>query len=145
MLEKIGNLFAEARQSDWICITTDSSIRQDGHAVMGRGIALEAKIKFPQLPIELGKLIKREGNQVYLFPSMGIITFPTKEDFYMKSSINLIENSCKALVNLVEGFPLRGNILIPRPGCGYGKLKWQQVRPILEKHLKTDQYVIFRL
>ena len=36
-------------KADWICVTTNGKIRADGRAVMGAGIAKDAKIRFPDI------------------------------------------------------------------------------------------------
>ena len=143
MIEQTGDIWLAAGFNDWPVITTNGSLRRDGSAVMGRGIALEAAERFPQLPILLGERLKREGNQVFIWFQFGLFTFPTKELYHQPSPIELIENGCKTLVNMVEHYRIKSDVMLPRLGCGNGRLKWKQVRPIVEKYLKGDQFIVF--
>ena len=49
-------------QFDVLFITTNGTIKKDGKAVMGRGIAAEAKSKYPSIPSKLGELLGMGGN-----------------------------------------------------------------------------------
>lgn len=111
---------------------------------MGKGIALEARERYPELPAQLGRNIKATGNTVYIFLEHGLITFPTKENYWEQASLALIERSARCLKNLVTDLGMKNRILIPRPGCGAGRLQWKQVKPVLEPFFRTDQYIIFR-
>ena len=51
MIELDSNIWDSTSQ--FKCITTNSVIKANGHLVMGRGIALEASIKYPKLSFEL--------------------------------------------------------------------------------------------
>lgn len=144
MIELQGDIWQNAEHSDWVTITTNGGTNKSGQAIMGKGIALEAKERFPQLPALLGFKLLSTGNTVYTFPAYGIITFPTKENFWEKSTLQLISTSARCLSNLVADFGLCGRILLPRPGCGNGKLTWKQVKPVIEPFFGSDQYVIFR-
>jgi len=43
MKEVIGNIWNYYNKGNWIVITTNGTIKKNGEAVMGRGVALEAK------------------------------------------------------------------------------------------------------
>ena len=55
MQEIIGEMWDFWNQGHWICILTSGHIKRNQEATMGGGCALEAKIKFPALPRQLGK------------------------------------------------------------------------------------------
>ena len=121
-----------------IVITTNGIVKRNGDAVMGAGIALEMAKKFPLFPKVFGDKLKKDGNHVALFyvPQVNgrkVITFPVKNHFKEKASLELIERSCQELVKLADLYKLT-QICLPRPGCGVGGLKWKQVEPILEKY-----------
>lgn len=139
MREMVGDLWevkCEAR-----CITTNGLTLQDGTAVMGAGIAKQAKARYPWLPRHLGKLLQSRGNHVYYlgqWEGAKLVTFPTKHDWRDNSDPELIRQSCRELKNL--GY--KGVVAMPRPGCGNGGLDWAAVKPILEQELPEDNYVV---
>jgi hypothetical protein len=141
MIEIVGNMWKI--DCDAICVTTNGIIKKDGTAVMGAGVAHQAKIRYPSLPRELATALRLTGNHVYHIPQSdctNIITFPTKHNWKDDSDIALIEQSCKELVVLTD--KSRWNkIVLTRPGCANGKLDWSIVKPILEKHL-DDRFII---
>ena len=142
MIELNANIWDVATENDAIVITTNGTVTGKGKCVMGRGIAFEAKQKFPGIDSELGNLIKLHGNKVFLLcPYSGpvIYTLPVKHQWWEKADTALIVDSCKNLVDIVGDF--EGKIYMPRPGCGNGKLEWQDVKPLIEKFL-DDKFVV---
>lgn len=140
MVEVKGNLWTYP--ADIRVITTNGTVKKNGECVMGRGCALEAKKKYPAIPILLGRHIKENGNHVgFIFGSAeGIYSFPVKHNWYDKADINLIKSSALELVFLLPNKELR--VVMPRPGCGNGGLKWEDVKPILEPILDDRFHVI---
>jgi len=67
MLEAYGNIWDLAPDYDAVVITTNGYVKKNGEAVMGRGIAKEAKEIFPDLPLKLGKRITEHGNFCFGF------------------------------------------------------------------------------
>lgn len=121
-----------------IVITTNGIVKKNGEAVMGAGIALAMAKKAPLFPKVFGDKLKKDGNHVSLFfvpqvKGRKVITFPVKNHFKEKASLELIERSCQEIVKLADKCKLT-QICLPRPGCGVGGLKWKQVEPILEKY-----------
>jgi hypothetical protein len=57
--EITGDLWqlADFGHADAVCITTNGYVRRDGHAVMGRGCALQAAKRWPLLPKVLGDIL----------------------------------------------------------------------------------------
>jgi len=153
MKEVKGNIWDYHDKGYWIVITTNGTVRKDGACVMGRGVAKQAAIKYPQLPRELGKLIKLRGNVCHVMWGLGIITFPVKHNWWEKADLTLIEKSCKELVQKVcdidefksDTYPENNwpdEVYMVRPGCGNGGLRWKDVEPILDKHLKRRYIVV---
>jgi hypothetical protein len=69
---------------DAICVTTNGTVTKNGEAVMGRGIALEAKTRFPGLEFRFGKMLQAHGNepmQIETSQGTAIVSFPTKPDY----------------------------------------------------------------
>lgn len=134
-----GNIWDYHKQGHWIVITTNSFVKKDGACVMGRGVALQAKLKFPSLPYHLGDYIKKFGNHVTLQPDCHIFTFPVKHNWWEKADLELIEQSCEELVDVADAFV--PPFYMVRPGCGNGKLNWKDVKSILEKYL-DDRFIV---
>ena len=150
MQEIEGNLWDSSIACDLRVITTNGATRKDGAAIMGRGCALEARNRFPGIDVELGWLITTHGNRVMRFKkefSHGgarIASFPVKDHWKDAADPVLIRRSARQLIALADKFSYTTNILIPRPGCGNGKLSWKQVRPILSEVLDNRFTVIVR-
>jgi len=165
MIEGYGDLWAAAKEenADAIVITTNGFVKKNGEAVMGRGIALEAKNAYPDLPKSLGSMINKHGNKVFgfYFGSIWLFTVPVKPTvgpngepgWRAKAQIPLIEDSIKQLVGAEPYYGLMRNIsdsmntliekiYMPRPGCGNGGLKWEVVKPIIEPYL-DDRFTVF--
>ena len=130
-------------------ITTNGFVKKNGEAVMGRGCAKEASRKWPELPDKLGWFIKQRGNHVHslgefdtMTERMRLVSFPVKHHWYQDADPVLIEQSCQELVALAGLYSHTTVFVIPRPGCGNGKLRWDDVKPILEKYFDERFHVI---
>lgn len=122
-----------------IIIPTNGCQRTNGLAVMGKGLALAAATRFPELPALLGMDLKSGGNHVYYFPTLRVVTFPTKEDWHHKSNTRLIRRSAAELKALML---FRGlEVALPLVGCGAGGLAWREVEPVLD-HMLGDQKAV---
>lgn len=152
MLEEQCNIWDKYDAGEWICILTNNStklhmvnyVKSEPWAIMGRGIAKEAKDRFPELPARLGRLIVGQViNDTYLLQDLRLVIFPTKYQWHESSSIELIKNSCKMLVGyLNSGYMER--VYLPRPGCGYGGLEWDNVKRYIEGILDDRVIVVWR-
>jgi O-acetyl-ADP-ribose deacetylase (regulator of RNase III)/uncharacterized protein YwgA len=112
--------------------------------VMGKGIALAFKKAFPlnyrlyreaceNKEFSVGNLLVTETGQ--LTPKF-IINFSTKEHWRGRSKIAFIEKGMKELVKAIETHHIK-SIAIPPLGCGNGGLKWEVVKPLILKELKS--------
>jgi len=146
MIEVYGNFWDI--EADAKCITTNGFVKKNGEGVMGRGIAKQAANRFPNLPAAVGWQLQMKGNHVANV--LGIldvdyITFPVKHNWWEKADFALIKRSAEELVVMADSY--RGvwnRILLPRPGCGNGGLRWDDVQPILEPIL-DDRFMIVSL
>jgi len=139
MIEVVGDLWD---QPGWRVVTTSGSVRKDGAAVMGRGVALEARKLFPRLPFQLGIKIRREGNRVFPFPEYRLVTFPVKRYWYEKADLHLIRQSCVELKVLSRLLSPQMNVYMVRPGCGNGGLSWGVVKPVLEEVFQGLDFIV---
>lgn len=157
------NIFKEP--CDALCITTNGYVKKNGQAVLGRGVAHQASQLLPDLPVVLGSQLKHGGNHIHLLNGQSPIwlSFPVKPHHvindgtnvvghmkyamgafvpgcFAKAELPIIEASCHELVAIANthGFE---KVLIPKPGCGAGELKWEDVRPVIEP-LLDDRFWI---
>jgi len=137
-----GDLFTCPHDNDAICVTTNGIVRTyNSTAVMGAGIAKTFATKFPKLPKILGKKLIKYGNHAFYLDRVlnygeeyYILSFPTKEHYRDKSSIDLITKSCYELIDIVDEYDI-DNCYFPLPGCGLGGLRKDEVLPIISKIL----------
>lgn len=142
MKETTGNLWDQ--EADALCITTNGAVTKDGHATMGAGCALEARSMFDGISKQLGGLIEELGNCVHVLPyahnGAYLVSFPVKEHWRDLADFKLIEKSANELVRMADEYRWQ-SVVLPRPGCGNGHRRWDQVRPILEPIL-DDRFTV---
>lgn len=124
-----------------VCITTNGIVNRYGRLVMGRGIALQAKNQFSELPLRLGSYVKKHGNQCFYLPDLRIISFPTKYHWKQNSEIGLIINSVRQLNDIIDKNKL-DLVYLPKPGCSNGGLEWSEVKQSIEPILSNKVTVI---
>ena len=104
--------------------------------VMGKGIALQFKQKWPRNFRAYEKACKRgevQPGKMFVFDAGGlarpsfIINFPTKKHWRGKSRIEYITEGLEDLVEQVRNLRIK-SIAVPPLGCGNGGLDWNEVR-----------------
>lgn len=114
--------------------------------VMGRGIALQFKKRFPENfkayerackagEVQLGSVHIFETGAMLEQPRW-IINFPTKGHWKSRSRIEDIASGLDDLVEKIASLQIR-SIAIPPLGCGLGGLEWADVRPLIEQKLEN--------
>lgn len=110
--------------------------------VMGKGLALEFKQRYPGLFSQY-KIACKTGRYSLGHPHINdtgtinpkwIINFPTKYHYSDKSKIVDIETGMKVLCYFITSFKIK-SIAIPALGCGLGGLQWNEVRRIIVESL----------
>lgn len=130
-------------------ITTNGDINAKGELVMGRGCALQAKQRYPWLPKILAHEVIQYGNQPYVIAldntwtqlDVPIITMPVKHHWHERADLDLIVTSAKRIVTWVDTLEYR-KVVMPRPGCGNGRLTWDVVKPLLAELLDDRFHVV---
>lgn len=122
--------------------------------VMGRGLALQFKNKYPQNfqayhqacklgQVQIGKMFVFQVNSL-IFPKY-IINFPTKNHWRGKSQMEYIETGLQDLISVIQEHQIR-SIAIPPLGAGLGGLDWQTVKNTIEcalSHLNNVDIYIY--
>lgn len=137
--EHTGNLWDLHQAGAWIAIAANGVVKPNGEAVMGAGQAKEAATRFPRLPKSLGTKIQIGGNHPNIFPTLRIITWPTKEHFSNPSEIPLILEGIPVIRGLLDLYQIP-SLYCPRLGCGLGHLNWDDVRAALTP-LVDDRFI----
>ncbi len=139
MLEVTGNIWDYWRRSDSVvCITTNGMLKKDGTLVMGKGIALDAVKRVPNLATLWGEHVRQSGNIPHLLLKHSMMSFPTKAHWIDKSVPELIYNSAVLAQNISDANPTL-TFYMPRCGCGNGGLIWEDVKPLLPL---SDKFVV---
>ena len=108
--------------------------------VMGKGIALQFKNKWPEnfkayalackaKEVRLGRMFIYDASD--LVKPNYIINFPTKQHWRGNSELKSIRDGLVDLVAKIKQLGIR-SIAIPSLGCGNGGLNWVEVRPLIE-------------
>jgi O-acetyl-ADP-ribose deacetylase (regulator of RNase III) len=128
----VGDLFASEAQ------TLVNAVNCVG--VMGAGVALEFKKRFPDMYADYVERCRR--NQVrmgrpYLFTRESlpwVLNFPTKGHWRSVSRLSDIVEGLDYLERNYEDWGIT-SLAVPALGCGNGGLEWSIVRPVLAEHL----------
>ncbi len=121
--------------------------------VMGKGIALQFKQRFPynfevykkacdNNDIGIGKLLVTESDSLF---TKYIINFPTKKHWKNPSQYHYIEEGLEDLIKQLKEKKIK-SVAIPPLGAGNGRLKWENVKMIIEKylaHIDDIEFVIY--
>lgn len=144
MKEIRGDIFAQY-DADAICVTTNTECDRYGMAIMGKGLALSFAKRYPTLKAFFGEDIRYRNGKVFIArvpnEDRAIVNFPTKWEWRNPSSLELIKASALALVRLAD-FHKWEKVVLTRPGCGLGGLKWEDVKRVIEPILDDRFYII---
>lgn len=128
-----GDLFSSPAQ---VLVNTVNTV-----GVMGKGIALEFKKRYPDMfkqykkqcdkhKLIIGKLM------LWYAPDHWILQFPTKEHWRNPSKMEYIEKGLATFVRRYADYNI-SSVAFPRLGCGNGELDWNDVKILMEKYLKN--------
>jgi len=108
--------------------------------VMGKGVALEFKKRFPQMFDDYQRRCERREvrlGEPYLFRPLlppWVLNFPTKDHWRSVSTLNDIVRGLEHLERHCKEWGIQ-SIAVPPLGCGHGQLEWRVVGPTLYRHL----------
>lgn len=129
---------------DLFLVTTNPVVNSKGELVMGRGMALEAKKKFPILPKKFAEryqeacdiqgyddaLYSTNVGQGGLFAGQPVGWFMVKNHWAEPARLDIIKHSVLELAKWAKH--TKGIVALNFPGIGNGKLKREDVLPLLE-------------
>lgn len=129
----IGNIFDSKAQT---LVNTVNCV-----GVMGKGIALEFKKRYPEMFKDYQELCSQNkviaGKPYYYHDLFGtsIINFPTKDHWRSPSKLSYVIDGLDWFVDNYESLGIT-SIAFPPLGCGNGGLTWDIVGPIMYQKLK---------
>ena len=129
----LGNIF------DSKCSTLVNTVNCVG--VMGKGIALEFKNRYPYMFGEYQMLCKEgkvKPGKPYLYRDLAgtsIINFPTKDNWRSPSKFSYITEGLKWFRQSYQELGIT-SVAFPPLGCGNGGLSWDDVGPKMYQELK---------
>jgi O-acetyl-ADP-ribose deacetylase (regulator of RNase III) len=113
--------------------------------VMGKGVALQFKRAFPENykayraacaagNVQLGRMFVFDSGRMER--PRYIINFPTKEHWRSRSRLADIDTGLEDLRRVLTELKIE-SVALPPLGCGLGGLRWEDVRPRIERALGT--------
>ena len=145
---KTGDMWTAYTAADLFLISTNSTLKKSNHAlVMGRGIARQARDRFPGLTQALGQhILNTCGNQGEYgllisphWPVAKLGAFQVKRHYSHPASLELIQCSTTALYAWCADHAALVHLNFP--GVGYGRLHREAVLPIIAQ--LPDQVTIW--
>lgn len=132
-----GNMWDVFGKTDLFLITTNPIVRKDGAAVMGRGIALEAAKKYPEIQRSFGQWLQATDScrascgWICTLEGQDVGYFMVKNHWASNADPSIISKSVASLLEWMLDFQFE-RIDLNFPGIGNGKLKREDVLPLLE-------------
>ena len=132
----------------WKCLPTNYTVDSRGLAIMGAGLAKQFACAYPTAWYELGTLTQCNPTTPRVLP-LGLKAgcfwwaLPTKyrpQD--EESSLKLIKDSLWELALYHQRQVVKPIVVMPKLGCGCGKLKWSQVLPIIDMNTRNIDVVV---
>lgn len=126
-----GDLFTSS------CEALVNTVNTQG--VMGAGIALEFKRRFPRMFVDYKRACQngtlKPGTVMSVrIDGVWVVNFATKDHWRDDSCLEWVEQGLGNLRHWIRSTQ-PGSIAIPPLGCGLGGLNWKDVRPMIERHL----------
>lgn len=128
----VGDLFTSKAQT---LVNTVNCV-----GIMGKGIALQFKHRFPDMFKDYEERCKRKEVRLgrpYLYTTMlppHILNFPTKDHWRMVTNLADLVRGLEYLLAHYKEWGIT-SIAIPPLGCGEGQLEWRVVGPTLYRYL----------
>lgn len=144
----VGNPFETCNDRDVICVITNGTVKTNGRAMMGQGIAKFFRDSFSNIDAKLGKYIKEYGNRVFNLGTQDysgkpiiVFSFPTRADMSSKTDVDMIKKSVQELILMCDKFKLDSKIYLPAPVVTTGAASWADVAPALAA--LDDRFVVY--
>ena len=139
--------FHNKDESKYIVVPSNTTVRKDGSAVMGRGIAAQAAKKFQKLPRAYGTRLRKQKtiDGFFVFKKRAIIMLPVKHDWKDNANVELIKDGLDLLSQVLNVDKSIKSVGIPMLGCGFGGLAYEFVLPMLFSFIRKNHAHINRI
>ena len=151
----IGNIWDYHDDKSALVIPINIGWKRDKTNAMGRGLARQAALKYPELPSRVGTLCRLSGSAMH--PSIihlnhrsrQFIAFPSKplniENPHLSwrgdADYDLIRRGLDYMIKYSSSFALTQRVLFPLVGCGNGGLLISEVLPLLDQ-LEDEHFLL---
>jgi O-acetyl-ADP-ribose deacetylase (regulator of RNase III) len=128
-----GNIFTTSAQ---VLVNTVNCV-----GVMGAGMALECRFRYPEMFAEYKRLCaahELQPGRLHLWRrgKPWVLNFPTKSHWRFPSKADYIRSGLSVLVRMCEEEGLE-SIAFPRLGTAHGGLDWRDVEPLMKSVLES--------
>lgn len=137
MILERGNMFDMWGKTDLFLFTSNPIVNKQGLAVMGRGIAKQLADKHPQIRKDFGQWLtiwwprlKYRCAALGVYEGQNVGFFMVKDHWAEDAKLEIIENSVEDLMGFMEE---ERRIDLNFPGIGNGKLRREDVLPIIQR------------
>lgn len=135
-------------KADVLVNTVNCQLSRYGNGVMGKGVALAFKERYPTIMPQYEAAIRSgelKPGRTLLFDlpdgrkwaAMG-----TKDHFRDNSMYQWVDSGLRELGEKMREAGLK-SVALPPPGCGNGKLAWDRVEPMVHQHLQGLQVSMY--
>jgi O-acetyl-ADP-ribose deacetylase (regulator of RNase III) len=136
-----GNIFSSSAKAIVITVNCEG--------VMGAGIALDAKNRWPEIYDVYSKRCERNGFHVGEImwaesESKKVALFPSKKLWRAPSKLSYISDGLDTLRTDIDQMSIT-SIALPHLGCSNGGLTWSEVKPLIVEKLSTIDGLLVEL
>lgn len=134
-----GDMWDVFGKTGWFLVTTNPVVTKLGKCVMGRGIAKDMADRYPEVPFVLGTIIQKHINSsdwrnvgsIGVIDGQAIGYFMVKDHWMEPAKKDIIQTSVAHLCEYMD-FVSKFRVDLNFPGIGNGKLRREDVLPLLE-------------
>jgi len=143
-----GDIWSVYEQADLFLVTTNATLKGNGALVMGRGLARQARDRFPGIDLAFGQAIAARCGHLGRYhllvsphwPRAKLGAFQVKQDYRHQADLRLIREGVAALSGWCTAHP-EAQVALNFPGIGHGHLSRSAVLPIIAQ--LPDQVTIW--
>jgi hypothetical protein len=142
-----GDIWFWHKMGHSIVVPTNEGWKSDGTNIMGAGIAKQASEKFPNLPLEYGRLCQKKCSHVIL-DNYHLVLVPTKPlvsakpflSWKQDADYKVVENSLYWIQEHISDVKTP-KLYVPILGAGCGKLEKREIENMMNKILLSDRII----